>query len=78
MNSSPQGEVPTLLVRGFRAIGGPRILPRRVIDAGVRIIVRARSLPPMKTKTHRWLTSYYAEHNRRLEHLLDRDLSCWA
>jgi hypothetical protein len=31
----------------------------------------------MKKETQSWLISHYMEHNRRLENLTGRDLSCW-
>jgi len=76
-NLALPGPMPTSWVRVFRASGARRVVPRAIVDPVVRQIVRFRSRREMRARTRRWLQQYYADHNRRLEQLLQCDLPAW-
>jgi hypothetical protein len=54
-----------------------RFLPRRFLAMGRTLLSKIGTRPVISAAAREWLHGHYEPHNRRLEELLDRDLSAW-
>lgn len=63
-----------LIARRFRL---ERFLPRGLLGAARTSLSKIGTRPAMSEAAREWLQDYFAPHNRRLEALLDRDLTAW-